>query len=150
MKVWCYPSNLDNWLSVNKLFVLSKLWDYCWWRELAWKVWWRKSTVHSVSARVLSRSTGYPCKYTFPWWKREGTKTHLEIKLATNFISPTSLFKNHITVMLAGSANRVRILGELKYMTVFGQTICTPWVLLVLEHKSLNNLCPQIKSTETF
>jgi len=33
--------------------------------------------------------------------------------------------------------------------SVFTHTICAPWVLLVREHKSLNNLCPQKKSTKT-
>lgn len=37
--------------------------------------------------------------------------------------------------MLVGSAAfTVRGMGELRYMTVFAPSICTLWVLLVLEH----------------
>lgn len=73
--------------------------------------------------RVLSRSTGYPCKYTSPCWEKVGVKMVLEIKLATIF---TSLFKNRITVMLVGlAAFTVRVMGELKYLTVFPHIIHT-------------------------
>lgn len=50
-------------------------------------------------------------------------KMLLEIKLSTNFTSPTSLFKNDITVVLVGSAAfTVRTMGESRYMTLYLHT----------------------------
>lgn len=72
---------------------------------------------------LLSRSTGYPCKYTSPCWERVGVKMLLEMKLPTIF---TSLFKSPITVMLVGlAAFTARLMGELKYLTVFPHIIHT-------------------------
>lgn len=90
---------------------------------------WKEVLCPQHEHRQLSRWTGYPCKCMSQCWERLGMKTLLEIKLVTNFILPFFFFpfcKRIPLVMLVGSAAfTVRVMGELRYMTVFAHSICT-------------------------
>lgn len=58
--------------------VVAKLWDYCWWRELEWKLCWRMSVVLSKSTECLVEVQAIPASTRLHAGKRWESKWFLK------------------------------------------------------------------------